>query len=189
LGGSLLDNLPGAVTTFNGTSSYYRMFDLDTVGDTYGRVLRTGIYSFSFWMNSATPGVGYPLTFRTASGYIILTGVGGTLSLVVLGGTTVDVTSFVPANAWNHLCFTQNGANLILYINNVVRATIAVDAFASFPLATTNTVGQYCFMGCDNQGGTTPTGAYWSGTMNTYRLWNRALKVAEVATAYADGHL
>jgi hypothetical protein len=77
-------------------------------------------------------------------------------------------TAVVPTNAWTHLAYTYDGANMRMYVNGVLVRTVA--RTGNILLST----------GALRIGGNASWGEYFTGLIDDVRVYNRALILAEV---------
>lgn len=172
---------------FNGTSQYVRLYDLDPAGDSFGRTVRAGTFTLSAWVNRTSLS-GYPFCFR----YL---GSTQQLGLMVTANNpstkfypgAVDISSYTALGAWQHQAFVFSATASLMYIDGVLRATGPASVFANFPEASTGTVGQYMFIGCNNQGTTTANSSFFAGSMMGLHLYPTALSASSVSALYAAG--
>jgi hypothetical protein len=201
-GGSQLDATVAALSTgtrpaynastgefaFNGSSQYFRLYDLDTAADTYGKTVRSNVFTLSAWVNrTAGNTASYPFTFRYNIGTDYYPLIWQT-TLFMTGGTYVDVAAYLTYGTWQHVAFVYSATDARMYIDGTLRATNAIpNAFATFPTASTGTVGQYMFIGANNGGSTSVQNDYFAGSMKGFRLYPTALVASDVAAICAAG--
>ena len=174
--------------TFNGTSQYFRLYDLDTAADTYGKTVRSNVFTLSMWVNATT--WGYPISFRynTGTDYFGLMWM-QTLSTFQTGNSTTNnqVTVTVSIATWHHVAFVFTTSSATMYVDGVSVATTSLMGLPNFPAASTGTVGQYMFIGANNGGTTSVQNSYFAGSMKGFRLYSTALVASDVAAICAAG--
>lgn len=80
----------------------------------------------------------------------------------------------IPVNTWTHLAATYNGSSVTLYKNGVAISSSATSVTGNLPSSITpNSQPQPLILGGDGS-------AYWNGSLDEVKLYNRALTLAEV---------
>ncbi|MFH1723230.1 MAG: LamG-like jellyroll fold domain-containing protein, partial [Elusimicrobiota bacterium] len=85
----------------------------------------------------------------------------------------------VALNQWHHLAGTYDGANMKLYVDGVLKQTVAVSGAIGYA-----TPGIDLIMG---QRSPYASGEYFNGVIDEVALWHRALAADEIAQHYLGG--
>ncbi len=126
---------------------------------------RWGVAASAIVLGGLLPLESVAWSYNSPTSEPLLAAGGGTF-----GGTTAhaDTRSAVPANQWSHLALTYDGATLRLYVNGIQvssRATIGMIKRTTDPLWI---------------GGNQPYGEYFHGLIDEVRVYDRALRPADV---------
>jgi hypothetical protein len=160
----------GAGLTFNGSSSWVTIPDHPSLDLTTGATLMAWVYPTllgsyrTVIMKETVGGAAYYL--YSGPGDLAMGGGG------FAGGTYHETSGGVvlPLNAWTHLATTYDGANIRVYRNGVLVATLAnTGSFdqSNSPL---------------RLGGNSTWSEWWQGRIDEVRVYNRALSAAEIVT-------
>ena len=150
----------------------------------YGLLNGASAFSGSIWIKSSglSGSTNYVFRIRNSSDFDILSMVAkGTSNAVSVYATTkylaqanVGNSTLWSLNAWVNLAFVYNGTGLSLYKNGVyVKSTALTGVLVS--TATQFYIGNY---------GSNSLGLGFNGTIDNFRLYNRALSASEVSTLY-----
>lgn len=175
--------------TFNGTSQYFRLYDLDPVNDTYGKTVRTGTFTLSVWMNASA--WRYPITLRAASDQaytIVLYNNGNANFTTRVGGaqqTSASLNSYMTTGSWILLTIVCSATDSRLYVDGTLRSTLGNTTWSNF---SSTAPGQYMFIGANNGGSTNAVSNFFAGKMRGLSLYPSALSDADVASMYAAGY-
>jgi hypothetical protein len=166
----------GHAINLNGTSQYV------TIGTAGGFANFTGgPYSFSMWINSPT--LMNSVLFSSGSGlningYFANAGLSGINFYSSQPGThkQTAVTAALTINTWYFIAFVCNGTTMSIYLNGVVQSTTGSYAPPASSTGTGFQLGSY------------DSGTYfWPGSIDDFRVYNRALSSAEVLTMFTNG--
>lgn len=174
--------------SFNGTTS--QIVFADTA---IWRV--TSNFTVSFWINAAIPaafgGIFWDSAqLATTSGILIGLGTDGKILFRSSSNAAPDTqgsqwqqlasTTVVANSTWRMVTCVWNGSNLLIYVNGVQDASIAWTLAPGYQ--TTN----YPRLGSDDLTGG-PAIDFFSGKLDEFGLWNRALSVTEILQLYNNG--
>lgn len=197
-------NVVDSTTHFNGTGSQFTTaftttghlsngFKFDGVStdvvDLSAGVNQTGAFSIEFWMKTSTTAASDLAGNRNSSGeevgwQMVLNSTGTKLIWRVDTGTAVNsYTSATTVNtgAWNHYVGVYDTAGITFYVNAVAEGTFAqVGGIVS---GDAGTLAGNTFLGKSPKG---PT-SYFNGTLDNFRIYNRALTQIEVTGLYNSG--
>ena len=79
----------------------------------------------------------------------------------------------LPVGAWSHLALTYDGTSLRLYVNGVLRSTLAASGGITTSTSPVRIGGNVVF--------SSPGTEYFAGLIDEVRIYNRALTAAEIA--------
>ena len=185
--GGATTTVPGEVgqaLKFNGTSQYVDL----------GTQAAPPSMSFSVWIkpNAYPVGSAFSEPLRKESSYeISLSGTGNSLANSAVVGVKdtsdnryeIDVPfSYIPLNTWTLITLTAVSNSYVkVYVNGV-----QYGSDVSFPTSIGNTSGNHIFLG--TYGTTAPSlGRWFSGSVDDFRIYNRALSAQEVQQLYNLG--
>ncbi len=159
----------GSALTFNGSNAWVTIPDHATLDLTTGATVMAWVYPTALGgyrtvaMKETAGGAAYYL--YSGPGDLAMGGGG-------FGGSYREISggAALPLNTWTHLATTYDGANIRVYRNGTLVATLAsTGAFdqSASPL---------------RLGGNQTWGEWWQGRIDEVRIYNRALSAAEIAT-------
>lgn len=129
-------------------------------------------FSFAFWFKTTNTG-------STQCLYNGRTAVGSAIAIFLIGnkwrfddGNQKTFNFGATANTWEHIVITRDETNTKLYINGVLKQTIAS---AAFTCATTT-----ASLGMSSTSGATPSANAIIGQVNDYRIYNHVLSLKEI---------
>ncbi len=95
----------------------------------------------------------------------------GILKLVLRTATLCSVqgSSVVPPNTWTHVAYSWNGTHVVFYINGEIDSTVDLPG----TITATNVVAV-------NIGAGSSGGELFNGSIDSLRVWNRALNLSEI---------
>lgn len=154
-------------------------------------------FSFAFWVNPiilALPmyhiskGATASLSAAKATGYNCGLNTNGSLQVLMSDNLNATRLSFISApgvitsGTWNHVCcsFTRTG-NMVLYVNNVVKGTLAISTRAG---AMTSTAA-FAVGALSSDLGVFNT--FMNGKIDATGFWLRALSAADATELYNNG--
>ena len=85
--------------------------------------------------------------------------------------TTATTTTTLVTNSWNHVAATFDGANLVLYLNNVLQSTTAMAGVPTTPSLGVRLMRRFDSASYD----------FYGGSMSIAKIYNTALTAAEVS--------
>ena len=141
-------------------------------------------YAFSIWVYpTAQSGVIIDeLPPGGASNDAFLSLVGGNLMVNYLGGAACRSLGAIPLDAWSNVVFTFDGAQTITgWVNGVQTLNPTLNGARTPPGGAADYV-----LGGGNPGTNCGTGAYYSGMMSDYQVYNSALSNAQVQQLYLN---
>jgi hypothetical protein len=154
----------GSALVFNGSSARVTIPHSASLALTTGMTLEAWVYPTNVsaaWRDVIMKGSDeYYLVATSSSGPPAVAGSN-------LGGALIG-SSALPANTWSHLAGTYDGTTLRLYVNGVQVASRAQTG----SIATTTNPLQI--------GGDSSFGQYFQGTIDEFRIYNRALTATEI---------
>ncbi len=159
----------GSAVTFNGSSAWVTIPDHASLDLTTGATVMAWVYPTALGgyrtvvMKETVVGAAYYL--YSAPGDVAMGGGGFPAgNYREIGGGAV-----LPLNTWTHLATTYDGANIRVYRNGTLVATLANTG----PYDQSNSPLRL--------GGNSTWGEWWQGRIDEVRVYNRALSVAEIA--------
>ena len=143
-------------------------------------------FSISFWVKEGASQSGFTNIFGNQSsqkGFCLEASSSGGHSYRMVtgdGGWTFGSSVALTPGAWTHLAITRSGSTIIIYKDGVLAVSDS-----SFP-ATITAATIPMWIGANES-----SGRYWSGTLDEFAIWERALSASEVSDIYAgqDGSL
>ena len=161
----------GNAGSFNGSSSVITTsLDIDTLTN----------YTISMWVNPSSLAKFLAGTINSAAnnGIYFFLDSGGTVRFVERTTTsnTLQSTDTISINTWNHLVFVRDGSTNYIYINNGTPVSTSNSNI-------TNSVGFTLARGGDYTPANT---AYYNGSIDQVRIFNKALSSTEVTTLYNE---
>ena len=156
---------------FNGSSSVITTsLDLDTLTN----------YTISMWINPSSLSKFLAGTINSAAsnGIYFYLDSGGTVRFVerTTTSTTLTSTDTISINTWNHLVFVRDGSTNYIYINNGTPVSTSNSNI-------TNSIGFTLGRGGEYIPANT---AYYNGSIDQARIFNRALDSGEVTQLYNE---
>ena len=156
---------------FNGSSSVITTsLDIDTLTD----------YTISMWINPSSLDKFFGGTINSAAqnGIYFYLNTDGTVRFVerTTTSTTLTSTDTISINTWNHLVFVRDGSTNYIYINNGTPVSTSNSNI-------TNSIGFTLGRGGEYIPANT---AYYNGSIDQARIFNRALDSGEVTQLYNE---
>ena len=161
----------GNAAVFNGSSSVITTsLDIDTLTN----------YTISMWVNPSSLDKFFGGTINSAAqnGIYFYLDSGGTVRFVerTTTSTTLTSTDTISINTWNHLVFVRDGSTNYIYINNGTPVSTSNSNI-------TNSIGFTLGRGGEYIPANT---AYYNGSIDQARIFNRALDSGEVTQLYNE---
>ena len=158
---------------FNGVNQYVNVPDASSLDVTTG-------FSFTIWFKPSVligPASGRRDVFKKFLSYWLLWNFpanDGRLAFVLNSGSPVvkSTTASWPANQWQHIACTHDGATMRIYVNGVLEGSQAAT------IAAVNTAHPLQF------GGNTDQGFYFPGCVDDVRLYRAALNATDVLNLF-----
>ena len=166
----------GTAMTFNGTSDYV------DIGNPLGST-SAGTKTVEMWVNPSVASAGYFITNydSQSAGFSVLFNTNRTLGISWIGTVNiVQTTDTLTLGTWYHITavFNSGATGGIVYING----TVSKNGNLGTEATTTNRVRISGRWVTPNSG----SGVVFTGSLDDVRIYNRALRAAEIAEIYRD---
>lgn len=168
----------GATPTTNRKGAAGMALSFDGVDDVVdisgGPFTTTNATTVSFWVNVPT---NQPLKYfiRTSGGGIGLFTNGTSAGLAISLPSTSSASGAITLGGWHHLLGTYDGTTITVYIDNVLAGTMNHPG----QISGTGSAGGPLVLGFFNS-------AYWQGSIDDLRFYDRVLTTAEIQTLYNE---